>query len=483
MTLPAAVSAASRLQLAAEEAGELPVAVLEPAADGGERGLACGGPGAVSSGPGVASSGPGAGIGIGTKIRGAFSAVSGRLSYALADQVVYRFGNMVVAALLSRHASAREFGIYILTQRTLDLLVQCCNTLSWAPFTFNLAGTPAGRQRTYRGSVLLQQLCACVLALGVLSLAAAWASTPARGVYYGTFHPLIVPSVLLLFREFNRRMYFADMRMREAFWTEAATVALQIAGVEYLYRTHRLDVPHTLVALSAGATVLSAWWVVREGRTLTLRVRDFVDDTRLNLRLGRWFLGSNMVFLASAQANPWLLSATLGGSGVGAYSVCEAVVNIPRVALVSLQNVFAPMLSRAVAEGGRTRLRVVVQRLDRTLFLGSVACAAGIVLLGPWVAHLIFRNVPGNARTVLCVLALNFVAFASTLAQSYALSAIDRAGPTFYANVAGLVTQAASALWLIQTMAIPGAAVAMLLGSIVVLLVRQFFYRREMGAA
>lgn len=414
--------------------------------------------------------------------RGRYRAARGRLSYALADQVVYSFGNMVVAALLSRHAPAREFGIYMLTQRTLDLLVQGCNTLSWAPFTFNLAATPEAQHSGYRGSVLLQQLLACVLAVGLLGLASTWSATPARGVYYGTFHPLMFCSVALLFREFNRRMYFADMRMREAFWTECATVALQVAGVAWLQRTHRLDVPHTLVALSAGAAVLGVWWVVREARTLAFSLRGLIDDTRRNLRLGRWFLGSNTVFLASAQANPWLLSATMGGASVGAYSVCEAVVNIPRVALVSLQNMFAPMLSRAVAEGGRPRLRAVVQRLDRLLFAGSAVCAVGIVLLGPWVARLIFKQVPGNARTILCVLALNFVAFAATLAQSYGLSALDRAGPTFYANLAGLAAQAATALWLVHTFAIPGAAAALLLGSVVVLLVRQFYWQREVPA-
>lgn len=432
--------------------------------------------------PAAACDVPALAPGLRGKAARAIRAVSGRLSYALADQVVYSFGNMVIAALLSRHAPAREFGIYILTQRTLDLLVQCCNTLSWAPFTFNLAGTPASWLRTYRGSVLVQQLAACALGVVLLALASAWAATPARGVYYGTFHPLLFPSVALLFREFNRRMYFADMRMREAFWTELVTVALQIAGVVFLYRTHRLDVPHTLVALAVGAAAASLWWVVREARTLAFSLRAVVRDTRLNLRLGRWLLGSNMVFLASAQANPWLLSATLGGGSVGAYSVCEAVVNIPRVALVSLQNIFAPMLSRALAEGGKPRLLATVKRLDRTLFLGSAVCAAGIVLLGPWVAHLIFKNVPGNARFILLLLALNFVAFASTLAQSYGLSAIDRAGPTFYANVAGLATQAITALWLIHTLAIPGAAAAMLLGSVIVLLVRQIYFNREMAA-
>ena len=409
------------------------------------------------------------------------AAIQGRFSYALADQVVYSFGNMVVAALLARHAPARDFGIYILTQRTMDVLIQLCNTLSWAPFTFHLQQTSRERQRSYRGSVFLQQIVACLLATLAMAAVARWTATSARGVYHGTFAPLIFASGVILFREFNRRMYFAEMRMREAFWTELATVALQIAGVEWLYRTHRLDVPHTLFVLALGAGALGLWWLLREARTLRIHLRDAVADTRFNFRLGRWLLGSNFVFMASSQCNPWILSAVFGGGSVAGYAVCESVVNIPRVALVSLQNVFAPILSRAVAEGGKPLLREKVRRLDRLLLIGSAVCAAAIAVAGPWAARLIFRNVPGNARIILVLLGLNFVAFAATLAQSYALSAIDRAGPTFYANLAGLVVQAATVFYLVHHLRVPGAALAMLLGSLVVLAVRQFSYSREMG--
>ncbi len=407
--------------------------------------------------------------------------VQGRLSYALADQVVYSFGNMVVAALLSRHAPQREFGIYILTQRTMDVLIQLCNTLSWAPFTFHLATTGAERQRSYRGSVVAQQMVACVLSVVMMAAAARWAATPARGVYYGTFQPLIFAAAAILFREFNRRMYFSEMRMQEAFWTEVATVALQIAGVEWLYHTGRLTVPHTLAVLAAASVVLGLWWLLREWKTFAIRIQDAVADTRLNFRLGRWLLGSNFVLLASTQANPWLLSAVLGGASVGAYAVCESVINVPRVALASLQNVLAPMLSRAYAEGGKPLLRQRVARIDRLLLLGSALCVVGFVTLGPWVARLIFKAVPGNARLILFVLGLNFIAFAATMAQSYALTAIDRAAPTLYANIAGFAAQAAASLWLVHHFQLPGAATALLLGSSVMLLVRQVFYTRELA--
>lgn len=419
----------------------------------------------------------------GSLVRKLRTAVSERLGYALADQVVYSLGNMVVAALLSRHCRQREFGIYILTQRTMDVLIQFCNVFLWGPFTFNLPGTAEDRKSHYQGSILGLQVVFCLVFSLALWFASRWAAVPARGVYYGTFAPLVLTSGGILFREFTRRMYFSHMRLKEAFWTEVATIALQVAGVEYLYLTGRLDVARTLLVLCAGAALVSVWWVLREWNTFQLALGSTLQDLRMNLQLGRWFLGSNMVFLASSQCNPWVLSALLGGSAVGAYAVCESVVNIPRVALTSMQNVMGPMIARARNEGGRTQLQAIVQRLDRGLLLGSIVFAVAIMLVGPWVAQLIFKAAPGNARVLLVFLSLNLVAYAATLAQSYALTALGRADTTFYANALGIMVQASVCFFLVRRLHIPGAAAAMLLGSLVVLGVRGFFFRREMVRA
>lgn len=407
----------------------------------------------------------------------------GRLGFALGDQVAYSFGNMVVAALLSRHCAQREFGIYILTQRAMDVLQQLCNVFLWGPFAFNLPGMEKRRQRLYLGSVFAHQLVCCGLAALLLWSAGKWASTPSRGLYYGVFAPLVLTSIGINFREFTRRMYFAEMRMVEAFWTDVATVGLQIAGVEWLYQTHRLDVTNTLWMLSAGAIVVSCWWLAREWRRFEVQVRACIEDLRRNLRLGRWFLGSNMIFVVSSQCNPWVLSGLLGGASVGAYSVCESVVNIPRVALTSLQNVMAPMMARAYAAGGKVALKKMVRRMDAMLLGGSTLFAVGIIVLGPWAARLIFKTVPGNSRVILALLALNLVAFAATMAQGYGLTAIGKAGYTFYANFVGLVVQFGVVIWLVRLWHVPGAAAALLIGSIVVLGVRQIYYSREMKAA
>ena len=406
-----------------------------------------------------------------------------RLSYALADQVVYSFGNMVVAALLSRHCIQREFGIYILTQRSMDVLIQLCNVFLWGPFTFNLPSTRDERKGLYQGSIFSLQLVFCLVFTGALWGARLWAATPSRGVYYGTFAPLLLTGAGILFREFTRRMYFSHMRLKEAFWTDLATVALQIAGVEWLYKVGKLNVTNTLWMLWAGAVIVSFWWLVREWRTFSVSVPAVWDDLRLNCRLGRWFLGSNMIFLASSQCNPWVLSGLMGGASVGAYAVCESVVNIPRVALTSMQNVMGPMIARANSEGGKRKLQGVVGRLNRMLLLCAGLFALGIMVIGPWVAHLIFRAVPADARVILVLLSVNLIAYAATLAQSYGLTALGRADTTFYANTLGLIAQAAVCYFLVRRFHVPGAASAMLLGSVIVLVIRGWFFKREMSTS
>ena len=409
-----------------------------------------------------------------------------RMGYSLGDQVVFSFGNMMVAAFVARHSAVsdpiREFGMYILTQRAMDVVNQICNVLLWGPFIFNAPSMTKERQKVFAGSVFLHQVVGCGLAAMVMFAAMKWASTPSRGLYYGVFAPLVWTSAGILFREYTRRMYFAEMRLREAFWTDVVTNGLQILGVWWLWRVQRLNVANTLWMLCAGAMVVNLWWLAREWRTLEIRLPESWEDLRLNLRLGRWFAGTNLVFMASSQCNPWVLSGLLGGASVGAYSVCEQVTNIPRVALVSLQNVMAPMLVRAHADGGKKSLKEMVRRMDMILFGGAAVFAVGIALLGPWVAGVIFsgKTVPENGRVIMVLLAVNLVAYASTLAQSYGLSAIGKADGPFYANVVGLVAQVSVTVWLVRSVHVPGAAAAMLLGSVVVVGVRQVYYSRAM---
>ena len=235
--------------------------------------------------------------------------------------------------------------------------------------------------------------------------------------------------------------------------------------------------------LSLGATMVSLWWVAREWKRISLSVSAAGRDLVMNFGLGRWFLGSNMVFTVSSQCNPWLLSAMVGADSTGSYSKCEAVVNIPRVALVSLQNVMAPSMARAFAEGGKPALGEVVRKMDRMLLIGSIVCAVGIAAVGPWVAQTIYHYAPSDARFILVMLALNFIAYAAPLAQTYGLTAINKAGLTFYANLCGLASQVAVSVWLVHRLHIPGAAMAMLIGSVTVAVVRGVFYAREMRAA
>lgn len=407
----------------------------------------------------------------------------GRFGYALADQVIYSFGNMVVAAMLSRHCAQRQFGIYILTQRAMDVLIQLSNVFLWGPFTFNLPGLSQERKTQYQGSIFYLQLLLCALFTSVLWLASMWTNVPARSDFHATFQPLIISGAGILFREFTRRMYFAQMRMQEAFWTDVATVALQIAGVLWLHFAHQLNVTNTLYVLSAAALLVSVWWLLRDGRHLATGLRGLWRDLRFSLELGRWFLGSNMVFMASSQCNPWVLGAALGGSSVGAYAICESVVNIPRVALTSMQNVMGPAIAQAQAEGGKARAAQVVKQFNAKLLTGSALCGLAICLAGPWVARLIFKSAPANARSILFLLALNLVAYAATLAQSYGLTAFGRADTTFFANAIGLIVQALLCLFLVHRFGVLGAAAAMLLGTIVVLVARSLFYKRALVAA
>lgn len=409
--------------------------------------------------------------------------VSGGALYALGDQIVFSFGNMVVAALLSRHCDQVQFGIYILTQRAMDVLIQLSNGFLWTPLTFALPRLTAERRAPYQGSVVLLQLCLCLVFTGLLWLAAGVCARPAHASLRETFQPLILSGGALLFREFTRRLYFADLRLKEAFWTEVATVLAQIAGVDWFYHRASLTVSNTLLALGGGAALVSGWWLLRDWRRWTVTRHGALADLRQDLQMGRWLFGGNMMALTSAQCNPWVLNALLGSASVGSYSISESLVNIPRAVLTSMQNVMGPLVARAHHEGGVVEVRRVVRRINLTLCGAATGLGLIVVAGAPWIARLIYRTAPDNTRWVAGLLALNLVAYVATLAQTYGLTALGRADATFYANAFGVVIQAAIGVFLIRALHVPGAALALLLGSVAVLLTRQWSYARQIALA
>ncbi len=400
--------------------------------------------------------------------------------YALGDQVVFSFGNMVVAAALSRHGTPADFGVYILTQRVMDVAIQLSNGFFWTPLTFAWPTLHREQRGPYQGSLVLFQVCFCVLLSGFMSLFARITAGSSHTTLHATFQPLVCTAGGILFREFTRRLYFAHMRLKEAFWTDTATVALQIAGVAWMQHSGRLGVSSALAVLSAGSVAVSLWWVLRDWATWRVSLGGSLADLRRDFQLGRWVFSGNLVALASAQCNPWVLNALLGSSAVSTYAVCESLVNIPRAGLTSMQNVLGPMVARAHHERGVEGVEQTVRSLNRVLLLlGAVFCV-GLCSASPMVAHLIYRYAPSDTRLVTTVLALNLLAFVATLAQAYGLTSLRRAEFTLYANLLGLLVQGGVCVALTRLWHAAGAATALLAGSVAVLVFRHLLYRRAL---
>ena len=407
---------------------------------------------------------------------------SGKLFYALLDQGVVSFGNMVVSASVARHTPSAEFGVFILSLRSLDFINQVCGVFIWGPYTFNMPGLSEARRKPYLGSVLLHQLVGS--ALGVVTLLVLAALLSGNGEEYrALFAPLALPSIAIVFREFTRRMYFADMSFRAALVSDAATVGIQTAIVLGLLHENKLHTHTALWALSLACLPAVVYWLLSRRNMFSFGWAECREDFSRNLHLGRWFFGSNMTLLAGQQANPWILSALRGPSVVAGYAVCEAVVNIPRVALVSMQNAMGPSMARAYASGGKNALRQVVRRHGTLITAGTVVFVLGIMTMGPQVAKLIYHFIPADARTILILLSCNLLAYAASLGTSYGLSAMNQARLNFFAALAGLVIQFSLAFFFVNREGATGAAGALLLGSCVVLLVQAGFYIREMRRA
>ena len=144
-----------------------------------------------------------------------------------------------------------------------------------------------------------------------------------------------------------------------------------------------------------------------------------------------------------------------------------------------MQNVLPPMIAGAYREEGPQGVRNAVRRLDRVLIAGAFAMGVVVLIFGPGAAHLLFKSVPGNARTLLLLLSLNLVAYAGTLAQSYGLAALGRADKSFYSSAVGFAVQVPACVYMVRHFEVAGAAASLLLGNLVLYLTRLCFYSKD----
>lgn len=368
----------------------------------------------------------------------------------LTDQVAVSGTNFVTTVLLGRFCLQEELGLYALGFSLVLLLKGVANALVWMPYMLNSPHQEDGRLSQFTGSVTIHMALLCLLT--ALGLGVAAAVTAIRGGHpelSGLFAVLAVAGSLMLFREYMRRIYLAQMRPGRALLLNVGMAGVQLAGLAIIVRGGVLSSHSAYWVIGVSCALLTAAWLITERTRMKVCWHAVVPDWRRNWKAGRWIFAGSMVRLVSTDIYPWLLAAFHGLPAVAVLAAARGVIVFANPLLLGIGNFAGPFAAHACADYGLRGLR-------QRVFWGTVVIAAimgtfctVVFLWGADVMELLFGSRYAGQARVVRALALGQLAEAMCIPVGFGLLAAKRADYELIGAVVQLAAMVSAGLWLV----------------------------------
>ncbi|WP_166824813.1 lipopolysaccharide biosynthesis protein [Thalassoroseus pseudoceratinae] len=388
---------------------------------------------------------------------------------AIMDQAVTSAGRFISTILVGRACGVEGLGLYSLGISVAMITLAAQHSLITAPYTVYLHKRSSQRERSsYAGSMLIAWLTlACVIGTLFLTTSATIPHLHADSTYTKLFAVLALGVPALLLREFARQLTFANSQFKTALLFDSVTAFLQVIALLILTTTNRLSPIGAWWAIISVYSLTSAVWLLHRRGSINLRYSEFWSDLKQNWSIGRWDLASNVFMTSQLYLMHWCLAWSVGVQETGVYAACATVLLFANPLVMGISNFIMPMISRTLCNDGLQAMTRVVLRA--TLVLGTImlSFSAVAILMGPMILQILFQIDSNNThRIVIALLAANATIGAFGIAPEWALLALEKPQVTFRAACIGLATTGLAAVTMIQAWGVVGAALGLLLGTL-----------------
>jgi len=301
--------------------------------------------------------------------------------WAVADQAVASGSNVLLALLVARSSSAKEFGAYSLAFAGYAIAVGFSRAIGANTFVLRYATASRDEQRSHYGDLTGVGLGIAGTASVIMLVAAA---SRAEATSFFVYMAILMPGLVV--QDDWRQAMFAARDSRAAFVCDLVWLCVEVPL--FIAVPHVSDRPQSY---------LVAWGIGAWAATLVFaaRFRALPSPSggwRFARRNRSWLPGLLGEYLAATGGGlllPYGIAAVLGLSAAGGLRAGQIIFGIAATALMGLVPVVMAYCVRAYESGGIEAAR----RLGRTfLVLGCAWMAAFAV-----VVHLI----PGSAGTTL----------------------------------------------------------------------------------
>ena len=394
------------------------------------------------------------------------SLIDGQSFLVLGDQAIASANNFLTSVIIGRICSQDEFGLYVLGFSIIIFAATAQSALILSPFSVISPRLDHREGLLYSGSSLIGQLLFSLLAGAALIVAGLL--HPAQGGIDRLGPVLIALGLVLAFvqlREYCRQVSFARLEVRGAFSFDLMTLGLQGAGLLLLAFSGSLNAVHAYYTIGLACGLPSLLWLLFNARSFSFQFARAGLDFGRNWSMGKWLLGTSILYAGSNQIYPWVLAAFRGPEATGVLAAGLGTVFIANPFLIGMNNLMGPRAAHAMAHGGIPEVRKVIFRGIRLFLVVMGFFCLFMLFFGGTAVELLYGPNYAGFGNVVRVLALSQLASALAFPINSGLLAMDKPDVGFKSYLLSLAVMILVGFWLVKSFGPLGAAWGLLLGN------------------
>ncbi len=403
---------------------------------------------------------------------------------ALTEQAMISGINFLFTLMLLSFAPLETLGVFQMGRFLMLLLAGMQNSLISFPYTIEFRQVTqdhATLSHRYARNQLLLATGFCLLSMALIaaSLVYRW-----DGSVFQMLLALLLAAPMFLIREFARRHEFAHLRTASAMWLSILAAVLQVGGLLTLHQFGSIDAASVMIVLAVAYALTNATWLLWRRNEFRIPPETGASQTDThaplsqpqtlsqtlsqNWKIGRWIFSSQSLSDLLLTSIQWLITLAVDKSAGGAFAACFQVASLLNPLVMGLTNMLPPRFAKIAAEENRQQLYQAASLAAKSMLLVLAFTSVFLCGFSPWLLSMLAQQPIANATAIMLLLVLMMDIQALGIPPFHGLNAMSLPRKTVLAQVIGLVAGIAVFLMLGIQWGAVGAAVALLVGRILV---------------
>ena len=399
---------------------------------------------------------------------------------ALVDQAIVSLTNFITIVVLAKLCATNIFGSFALAWQIVSYVRSTNERLISAPYLV-FVQRPLQDRRSLLGSSLGHEFTFGILSSLLLVLVGV--ALKVFGLLPQFSTGIIVVAIAVpwvVWRDHLRAISFANFRAEFAVMLDLAAAVLQLSGIAALAHFDVLNLLNIGLVLAFASLIPVVVWFCAKPFSMNVERDRFLRDWLESWEYARWLVYARCLGIGAYLVVPWIIASKLGDAPTGAFAICLSLAGLSLMFVTGLNNFLQPLAVRSYREGGKSGLVKTMWASVAVFTVVLLPLCVVYYFFGGQLLATIYKNSFREHASVIFILGLNVLAFSYAIVASNGLAALERPEGNFWGEISNFVVSCGLGFLLIGPFGLPGAALAITIGSVVATFVTLFAFVRIM---